>query len=233
MAPILQDDRIDQLATLLDQRAVPFKGLNLEALDGFFSALVLGPEPVPDDEWQALVWGGKPPRWADQDEARDVAALLDEHRELAAQRVRHDGDELPLRLLPLLWLPEDPEAGQDDALDIGRVWAEGFFLGVGLREAGWEAWLDQHAWIDGIFAMLDKLASGEDPAEDPAAPSLPLDYPQRRDIIAALPSMLADLHHHRIDMLTPRTPLRRVDSPERNATCPCGSGRKYKKCCGA
>jgi uncharacterized protein len=45
--------------------------------------------------------------------------------------------------------------------------------------------------------------------------------------------MLADLQHHRIDTLTPREPLRRAAVPERNAPCPCGSGRKYKKCCGA
>ena len=45
--------------------------------------------------------------------------------------------------------------------------------------------------------------------------------------------MLADLHHHRIDALTPREPIRREATPDRNAPCPCGSGKKYKKCCGA
>jgi uncharacterized protein len=63
--------------------------------------------------------------------------------------------------------------------------------------------------------------------------STPLGYRQRLDIIASLPGMLADLQRHRIDMLTPREPLRRADVPERNAPCPCGSGRKFKKCCGA
>jgi uncharacterized protein len=230
---ILQDDRIDRLADLLDRRAVPFKGLGLEALDGFLTALVLAPEVVPDSEWQPVVWGGKPPRWEDDDEARDVTALLDEHRELAAQRVRHDGGELPVRLAPLLWLPEDPDGGHADALDVGREWAEGFFRGVALREAAWETWLDEHGWIDEIFALFDRLASGEVLSEDPTAPAVPLDYRERMDIIASLPGMLADLQHHRIDMLTPRVPLRRADTPERNAPCPCGSGRKYKKCCGA
>ena len=230
---ILQDDRIDRLAELLDRRAVPFKGLGLEALDGFLSALVLGPETVPDDEWQPLVWGGRAPRWADDDEARDVAALLDEHRALAAQRVRHDVEELPARLAPLLWLPEDPDAEQPDRLDVGRDWALGFFRGVDLRETAWEAWLDEHEWIDAIFAMLDRLASGEVLSDDPTEPPTPLDYRERIDIIAALPGMLADLQHHRIAMLTPRVPLRRTETPERNAPCPCGSGRKFKKCCGA
>jgi SEC-C motif domain protein len=33
--------------------------------------------------------------------------------------------------------------------------------------------------------------------------------------------------------LLQRQPLRRAASPGRNDPCPCGSGRKYKKCCGA
>ena len=45
--------------------------------------------------------------------------------------------------------------------------------------------------------------------------------------------MLADLHHYRIEHLTPRTPARREAQPERNDPCPCGSGKKFKKCCGA
>jgi len=229
---LLEDERVDRLAALLDRRAVPFKGLNLEALDGFASALVLAPEPVPEAEWQPIVWGGKPPRWENEDESRDVQALLAEHRELAAQRVRHE-DAWPERLALLLWLPEEPLAEQSDALDVGRDWAYGFFKGVELRETAWESWLDAHDWIDEIFVLLDRLASGEVLSEDPGAPAAPLDYRERLDIIASLPGMLADLHHHRIDMLTPRVPLRRAEEPERNAPCPCGSGRKYKKCCGA
>ena len=39
--PYLDDDQIERLSDLLDRRAVPFKGFNLEALDGFLSALVV------------------------------------------------------------------------------------------------------------------------------------------------------------------------------------------------
>ena len=31
----------------------------------------------------------------------------------------------------------------------------------------------------------------------------------------------------------PRVPLRVDDIPGRNDPCPCGSGQKFKKCCGA
>ncbi|MGH8083741.1 MAG: UPF0149 family protein [Lysobacter sp.] len=233
----LDDDQIERLADLLEQRAVPFKGFNLEALDGYLTALAVSPDTVPMTEWEPAVWG-TPPRWDDPAERAAVEALLLGHQNMAAARVRHGGDELPDHLAPLLWLPEDPElqdaeAEQEDELDVGRDWALGFFTAVGLREAAWDQWLDDHDWIDEVFDLLDRLASGEVLAEDPAAPATPIGYRERLEIIAGLPDMLADLHHHRIDALTPREPLRRADTPDRNAPCPCGSGKKYKKCCGA
>jgi uncharacterized protein len=233
----LDDDQIERLANLLEQRAVPFKGFNLEALDGYLSALVVGPGDVPAAEWQPPVWG-TPPRWADEAEREQVDALLLGHWNMAAARVRHGDDDLPEHLAPLLWLPEDPEEGvpedvQEDDLDVGRDWAFGFFRGVELREAAWEQWLDGNEWIDELFVLFDRLASGEVLGEDPAAAPTPISYRERLEIIAGLPDMLADLHHHRIEALTPREPMRRIDTPDRNAPCPCGSGRKYKKCCGA
>ena len=39
----LDDAAIERLSDLLDLRAVPFQGFNLEALDGFLSALAVIP----------------------------------------------------------------------------------------------------------------------------------------------------------------------------------------------
>jgi uncharacterized protein len=233
----LDDNALERLSELLDRRAVPFKGFNLEALDGFLSALAVGPETVPAEEWQPLVWGGKPPRWDGAEEAAEVEALLAGHARLVEQRVRHGGDDLPDRLAPLIWLPEDPAAHDDDALDIGCDWAYGFLRAVALRDVAWTAWLDEHAWIVEIVAMMDRLVSGEVLSESDAehgdtGPET-VTYHERLGIVAELPGMLADLHHHRIEALTPRTPLRRETAPGRNDPCPCGSGKKYKKCHGA
>ncbi|MBM7093043.1 hypothetical protein JTP67_31975, partial [Streptomyces sp. S12] len=84
--------------------------------------------------------------------------------------------------------------------------------GVELREATWETWLDENDWIDEIFVLFDRLASGEVLGEDPAAPPTPVSYRERLEIVAGLPGMLADLQHHRIEALTPREPLRRANA---------------------
>ena len=217
--PYLDDSQIQRLSDLLDQRAVPFKGLNLEALDGFLSALVLAPSAVPASDWQPVVWGGQAPRWDSEEEALQVQQLLMGHWNMCAARARHDGDTLPDHLAPLLWLPEDPElsgeqALHEDDLDVGQDWALGFFTGVMLREQEWDGWLDEHDWIEEIFDQLDRLASGEVVNPDaPDAPAESIGYRERLAIVIDLPSMLADLNHHRVHALTPRTPIRRDAEP--------------------
>ena len=84
--PYLDDAQIERLSALLEQRAVPFRGFNLEALDGFLSALVVSPSPVPPEEWEPLVWGGKPPNWGSAEEAQEVQALLAGHWSMCAAR---------------------------------------------------------------------------------------------------------------------------------------------------
>lgn len=237
--PKLDEAGIDRLAELLQQRAVPFKGLNIEALDGFLTALVVSPAMVMPSEWIPEVWGGKPPRWENEDEAFQVHQLLMGHWNMCAERVRYDGADLPEHLPPLIWLPDDPEqAGEDpeksDALAIGADWAIGFFRGVELREHDWDRWLDAHDWVEEILDALHRLAAGEAiNHRDPTAPAMPVDYRERLAIIIDLPGMMADLNVLRLESLTPRTPIRREAVPGRNDACSCGSGKKYKKCCGA
>ena len=174
---LLDDAQIERLSELLDQRAVPFKGFNLEALDGFLSALVLSPSPVPPEEWQPLVWGGKPPRWDSDAEAAEVQRLLEGHWNMCAARVRHDEDSLPDHLAPLMWLPEDPElTGEDalheDELDVGRDWALGFFEAWPCaRPSGTAGWTRTSGW------RRSSISSTASPAASRSTPTI---RPRRR-----------------------------------------------------
>jgi uncharacterized protein len=228
----LSDAQIEQLGDLLERRAVPFQGFNLEALDGFLSALAVGPGEVGFDEWSVPVWGPKPPRWENAAEAVEVEDLLRAHAHACVARARA-GEDPPDPLMPLLWLPGDPEGAHPDELDIGRDWAFGFFRAVELREDAWDRWLDAEDWIEEIFDLLSRLAIGEVANTEPGRAAEPVSYRERLEIVASLPGMLADLYAYRIEQLGPRAPIRRQAVPERNAPCPCGSGRKYKKCCGS
>lgn len=227
------DDRIDALQRLLDQRVVPFGGMGLETLDGFLTALVLTRDMVLPSEWFPKVWGKVPPRWENAEDAEEAYGLLMSAWNTAAHRVRLGGESESADALPLWWLPDDPEAEHGDDVDIGAAWAGGFLDGMELRSDAWDEWIAKDDWIGEVEAYVEALAVGSYPPEVEGGMVEPLSYRERLEIFFSLPDMLLDLHCHRIESLTPREPVRRAATPERNASCPCGSGRKYKKCCGA
>ncbi|MCX7042171.1 MAG: UPF0149 family protein [Gammaproteobacteria bacterium] len=198
----LSDDQVERLSELLERRAVPAQGFNLEALDGYLSALVVSPGPeIAFDEWKPAVWG-EAPRWDSAAQAAEADELLRGHWNGCSARVRQ-GEDPPEHLAPLLWLPEDPMAEHPDTLDVGRDWALGFYRGVDLRAEAWDAWLEKEDWIDEIFGLLERLATGEVLGEDESEPATPLTYRERLEITASLPAMLADLHEYRVGQSSP------------------------------
>src|SRR5690606_37050322 len=72
----LSDAELDRLSELLERYAVPHGGMSLEMLDGFLSALVVGPEPVPPGEYEPEVWGHGAPSLPPGDDGRDAELLL-------------------------------------------------------------------------------------------------------------------------------------------------------------
>lgn len=227
------DPRIEQLENLLELRAVPFGGMGLEALDGFLTALVLARDAVLPSEWLTRVWGKSPPRWENLEEAGRVHDLLMSAWNTAAHRVRLGGDSDAAEALPYWWLPDEADADHPDEVDIGAAWAGGFLDGMEMGGDGWDEWIAKDDWIGEIEYYIEALAVGSYPPTEEGGLPESLSYRERLEIFFSLPDMLFDLHCHRIESLTPREPVRRVATPERNDPCPCGSGRKFKKCCGA
>jgi uncharacterized protein len=228
----LDDSQVERLGEVLDLLAIPHGGFNMEALDGFLSALAVSPQTVPPSEWQQAVWGEQPAAFAGTAEADEAQRLLLGHWNACVARVKWQGDDLPDTLSPLLWLPEDPEAEQPDELDVGTDWAQGFFTGVELRAEAWQGWLDSQDWIDEIFEYLERLSSGVVEAEHEGDPPQRLSFKERMEIIASLPDMLADLHQYKLESQRPPPAKRDPAKQDRNALCSCGSGKKYKHCHG-
>jgi yecA family protein len=56
LAP-LTDAELDKLADIL-KRFGDKRAMNLETLDGFFAALICGPDDVPPSEYLPEIWGG-------------------------------------------------------------------------------------------------------------------------------------------------------------------------------
>jgi uncharacterized protein len=111
------------------------------------------------------------------------------------------------------------------------MWAYGFMTGINLQRQDWQPVFDdpeKAAILRPIY-----LLGTEDLTEEEEAL---IETPEQREELATLvPASVAELYRL-------WTPVRRVVSDPalrrhlpkigRNEKCPCGSERKYKKCCG-
>ena len=235
----LTDADIDRLDALLRERALPHGGLSLEALDGFFSALIVGPELVLPSEYLPIVWGDSPPEWTSGEQAQEGLELVTKLWNQIARRVKLDPEAAEEAAFPLLALPDDmPEEDSPEMEDydypIGADWAAGFLLGASLRGEAWDDRMEQSEELAKDFEELHSLLLEEDEEDESGDTQIAseLGFRERMAILAEMPYLLNDMQQWRLQEMAPREPLRREEKPERNDPCPCGSGKKYKKCHG-
>ncbi len=216
------DPDLDLLSAYLDSPDQADGVMTLSELDGFLAALAIGPEPVDEEEWMPVVWNGAEPRFENSAQAfavrRAVFALFDDIvREVAAGTYAPifdvDTDEAPL-----------PQG-----------WAVGFMTAAGLRLDAWSA-LFQSEQDDTIAYPILALCEDES-----GKPLLELSQKDRAFLLAQSPDLIAQAVIDIADYWQQKNrpppagavPVRTTPKIGRNDPCPCGSGRKYKKCCGA
>ena len=226
--------------------------LDFESVDGFLTALAAGPSLPAADDWLPAMCGDAFDRaFGDPEDRaqalRSLQARLDVLRRQLDAEILLDRPE-EVRLQPLMAEIGDEDrrrvvdeggVSADDAalLQTGAPWAQGFLDAVEAFPAIWvEPDDEQDAadfgdLIDQVVALL--LPPGSEEAVAHAARFWPGKEPSRDDLLAEACWAVQDLRAYWVDH-APRPAMRRVEpAPGRNDPCPCGSGKKFKKCCGA
>jgi len=140
------DAKFDRLEQFLDSQP---NAMHLEHMDGFFCALIIGPEPVPMSEFLPYIFGSGTPNFESEAQAQEVVAILSEHWKYIADKF-HEGSSY----YPFLY------ADQDDKLS-GNDWADAFMLGVQLRREAWQELLDDQsdlALLKPVVMLREELA---------------------------------------------------------------------------
>lgn len=220
---LLTDDELARLDALLEA-ANPEGSMTLEELDGFFAALACSAQPVSTDEYLTAALGAPPDEACarlPQTDAVLLRRLLENHRQAVSGQL-HQGDGYA------------PVLGQDEAGRAqGNAWAIGFVRGMALRPEAWDALDEDEEFADALDPLM-RLVEEVEPEED--AEPLPISDEERGPLIEAMFEGVMDVYERlrteRERNLAP-PPARRGDKVGRNDPCPCGSGRKYKLCCGA
>jgi uncharacterized protein len=191
-------------------------------LDGYLTAVLVGPALIMPSQWMKGVWGDDPV-FADKDEAQAVLNALMLHYNAIIKEI----DKGPKLYRPYGW-PADPS--ERASAEQAAEWSFGFWRGMQLRPYDWRPMI-QDASARVLLAPILCFIETED------GQSLLQAEPDDMDdlmIDAAdyIPEVVPAIRHYWKSGAAKRkqTAMRK---PGRNDQCPCGSGRKYKRCCGA
>lgn len=221
----LTEDEIDQLSEFLDSLASP-DAMNIERLDGFFCALIAGPAAVkPSEYWPRVIGAAtdeQQPSFENVEQAREILSLLLRHWNTIVRTLGADEVYLPILLL------EEANAAR------GIDWAKGFLDGIDMRREAWQRLFSNDGDIGLAFPMLALArADHPDPEKRFTAPTTE----KREELLHMMTAHLVQIFRYfkadrAASALPASTPITRGSAKiGRNDLCPCGSGKKHKRCC--
>jgi uncharacterized protein len=225
---MISEEQLNRLDLILEKT----HRLSVEGIDGLFSAAIVGPGEVMPSECLELIDFEDSVPWESREQAEEVHSLLLELWNTVAERICRPPDDL-FDALPFIAFPENfsdehiVDGTFDDFLLAGE-WAQSFLEIVRLRIDAWVTWIESDEELASFISTLVALNS-EAKDRDEDIPEL--NFKQRLELFDFFPQMLQELNQRRLDELHPGT-IRRGVKIGRNDPCPCGSGKKLKKCCG-
>ncbi|MDR1063141.1 MAG: UPF0149 family protein [Azoarcus sp.] len=227
---LLSDEDLVALEEILVSDAVPEDCMTLEMLDGFLAGVLLSPRLIAREDWLPSVWSayGEADFEGGVAVQRAIQLVLAYYNEIASTLGREEEDG---RWEPFCFAAE---AG-DDKLGIGDEWVDGFIQGLDLWPEDWREGLDG-GMADAVQDVLQQIIAPWDSDEA----DVDVDAETRIGWLTAAGERVNDifLRWRAIGLPAPLpvaldAPLSSVPEPGRNEPCPCGSSKKYKKCCGA
>jgi len=228
----LSDTEIEQLADRLEANTDP-EALTLEGVDGLFCALIASPRTVMLNEYLSTIFGAEENAFSDMEDANATMSLLIRHWNSIIADLEGESMHFP-------FVVEDPAGNLP-----GREWAQGFLAGTRLARDGWKELFDSERERD-LFVI--PLMAGE---VDPNWPKEPVTPQLEEEMLRSMSTGFLRSYQHfaaarrqgaiaAYDRAAPPPTHFSSDSyvrPEpkvgRNDPCPCRSGKKFKKCCGA
>jgi uncharacterized protein len=201
---------------------------NTEALDGFFAALACCPDMILPSEYLPVIQGGATEDsdlvFEDMIEAQRFMTLVSQHYNYVNDQLRGGGGYLPLVL-------ED-----DDGNWRGNDWANGFLTGTQMRHEIWAKVVNSEEHGGPMIPiMILAYENHPDPGVRPFEE--PIDDEKREQLLISAAAGVMKLHRFFLDRRAGYYPdtgtyVRGGAKTGRNDPCPCGSGKKFKQCCG-
>ena len=220
----LSDSDFDRLEQLLEVEVFQGDAMRLDEIQAMLCAIVSGPQPVAPSTWLPEALGRGLEGADDPQVAETVELLIRLNNDLAAALLNDE------TIAPVLY-PLDETCQEYDY----AAWADTYVFGASLA-GDWFELAGKHA--DDLSELLEPMfllngmlkedaeEAGErwySPAEEASLVA---------DVQEHLPVIVQTLYNFWRNKRSGRTVRRGEPKLGRNDPCPCGSGRKFKQCCG-
>ena len=200
----------------------PDECMDITSLHGYLTALVIGPETVLPSKWMPDIWGDEV-IWDDMEEAQNIFGLIMSFYNTIIKTVTS-----PAVNFKLMLKSQDAENKFSVVLE---NWCTGFMAGVDISFETWEQLFesktDKEIMMPIVFFGTDR--GRETLVKIPESSDLKFDH--WVDLIQKSVSAVyyywlpcrKDVHQSTHQAISNKV--------GRNDPCPCGSGKKFKKCC--
>lgn len=220
----LNEEEFDELEEFLLYEKTPDGCMDISTLDGFLTCLIIGPDTIMPSRWLPAVWGETPSDemiWDSRKESEHYIGLLMSYYNSISQEFQNNLYE------PLFYISKI----NGKEYTIIDEWCWGFMTAVNMASDSWRPLFQSkenkslmtpivlHGTTDGHRKLKEDTEYSTVPHEEwvksaslSAIGITKFWLPYRKSVVQATHQAISN-------------------SVGRNDPCPCGSGKKYKKCC--
>lgn len=215
---LITEADIERLDDFLLSDASGEEAMMIDELHGFLTAVISGPEMVMPSEFFPEIW--HEPEFETMNQAQDISSIVLRLYNDISGSLR-TGDFEPLLL-------EKPQE-HGDPVPIPDGWCAGYIRGMKLRVESWQPHLSK---LSDWFFPISTFGLAHD--EEVEEILLPKTLEEHAALVEKISESAIEIaRYFRKHGPSPvRSVMRAAPKIGRNDPCPCGSGKKYKKCCG-
>lgn len=227
----ISDGEIEELAQFLLSEFTSDETMTIDCLDGYLTAIAIGPTTLMPSHWLSGIWGPSAedePAFESMKQAQRVFDLVIKLFNHIVSTLEYDAESIA----PLFNVNRFDD--QHEFLD-AESWAQGFMEGISLNRPAWQPLFDDVGGKDWLRPLY-LLGADEVSEKDELLVRSPA---QREHLSEQIPDRVVSIYHYWLPYRQAvherhlATAIKRAGPKVgRNDPCPCGSGKKLKKCCG-
>lgn len=227
----LSQEEMDELDRFLISDVTSGETMMLDALDGYLTAIVVGPATLDFGQWFPGVWGPSQddlPNFKSMEEAQHIIDLILR----LMNGIAWDLERNPDVFAPIFDISEYRSRKFADA----ETWAYGFLCGINLCRKNWQSFFDDPNGME-VLRPIHLLGSDNVTPEEIALTNT---LEQREELSKLISVSIAWIYRFwlpyrqaMIERMVATAIHRELPKIGHNEPCPCGSGKHFKKCCGA